>query len=76
MLLAKLPPASGVVAQLGGVRATARIVGCTPGAVSRWMMGKDKRGTAGRIPQKHWPVILRHARSKSIKIALNDLAGL
>jgi hypothetical protein len=51
-------------------------VGCTPGAVSRWMMGKEKRGTQGRIPQKHWPLILRHARAKRIKLTLKDLAGL
>ena len=72
----KAHPASTVVAQLGGVRATARIVGCTPGAVSRWMMGKEKRGTEGRIPQKHWPLLLRHARAKRIKLTLKDLAGL
>lgn len=72
----KAQPAAGVVEQLGGVRATARIVGCTPGAVSRWMMGREKRGTEGRIPQKHWPLILKHARAKRLKVGLKDLAGL
>jgi hypothetical protein len=74
--MSRLNPAANVVQALGGVRATARIVDCSPGAVSRWMMTRDKRGTEGRVPQKHWEKILRHARSNKVKVTLKDLAGL
>lgn len=72
----KLDPAARIVAALGGVRATARIVGCTPGAVSRWMMPREKRGTSGRINQKHWPSILKHAKKHRLQVSLRDLAGI
>jgi hypothetical protein len=76
MASSNLLPAFRVVTQLGGVCATARIVGCTPGAVSRWTIAKVNCGTGGRIPQRHWPLILRHARAQRIKIGVKELAGL
>jgi hypothetical protein len=74
--MSRLNPAAKVVERLGGVRATARIVECTPGAVSRWMMTREKRGTEGRIPQKHWHKILVHSAGKRLGVKLSDLAGL
>jgi len=72
----QLSPAREVVAKLGGVRATARILQLNPSAVSRWMMSAKKRGTGGHVPQRHWPAILEHAKKERIKLALRDLVNL
>lgn len=75
-MIQQLSPAKEVVAKLGGVRATARVLQLNPSAVSRWMMPHKKRGTGGHIPQRHWPAILEHAKKEKIKIALRDLVNL
>lgn len=75
-MIEQLSPAREVVAKLGGVRATARILKLNPSAVSRWMMSPEKRGTGGSVPQRHWPAILEHAKKEKIKLALRDLANL
>lgn len=72
----QLSPAREVVAALGGVRATARILQLNPSAVSRWMMPAAKRGTGGHVPQRHWPTILEHAKKERIKLSLRDLVNL
>lgn len=71
-----LQPAFDIIKLLGGVRATARIVNLSPGAVSRWTVSADRRGTAGRIPQRHWHTILQHAKKQRIKLTLKDLARI
>lgn len=45
-------PAFGIVTALGGVRAVARELECSPGAVTRWCTPKDRdvNGGNGRIP--------------------------
>lgn len=65
-------PARSIVRRLGGVSATASIIGVYPSSVSRWM---TKDGTAGMVPQKHWKDILKHAAERNIKITLEDLLG-
>ena len=72
----QLSPAREVVAALGGVRATARVLDLNPSAVSRWMMPTKKRGTGGHVPQRHWPAILTHAKKERIKLSLRDLVNL
>lgn len=72
----QLSPAREVVAKLGGVRATARVLQLNPSAVSRWMMPEVKRGTGGHIPQRHWAAILDHAKKEKIKLNLRDLVNL
>jgi hypothetical protein len=44
--------------------------------VSRWMMSRDKRGTNGHIPRRHWPAILKHSRTERLAIRLSDLADI
>jgi len=72
----QLSPAREVVAKLGGVNATARILDLSPSAVSRWMMPASRRGTGGSVPQRHWPTIISHAKKERIKIGLRDLTLL
>jgi|LauGreDrversion4_2_1035121.scaffolds.fasta_scaffold00574_25 hypothetical protein len=74
--MSQLSPAKEIVAKLGGVRATARVLQLNPSAVSRWMMPPKKRGTGGLIPQRHWPAILEHARKERLKLRLADLVNL
>ena len=74
--MSQLSPAKEVVAKLGGVRATARVLQLNPSAVSRWMMPAVKRGTGGLVPQRHWPAILEHAKKERIKLRLDDLVNL
>jgi|LakMenEpi03Aug12_release.lakeMendotaPanAssembly.Ray.scaffolds.fasta_scaffold961367_2 DNA-binding transcriptional regulator YdaS (Cro superfamily) len=74
--MSQLSPAREIVEKLGGVRATARILSMSPSAVSRWMMSRDKRGTNGHIPRRHWPAILKHSRAERLAIRLSDLADI
>jgi len=72
----QLSPAREVVAKLGGVRATARILQLSPSAISRWMMPTNRRGTGGHVPQRHWAAIITHAKTERIKLGLRDLTLL
>lgn len=72
----RLSPAAEIIDLCGGVRATARILGLNPSAVSRWAMPPEKKGTGGVVPQRHWAAILDHAKQQKLKITLRDLAKL
>lgn len=72
----QLEPAKSIVAALGGVRATAKVCECAPSAVSRWMMPKEKRGTGGKIPQRHWGLLIAVGKKRGLGITLARLAAL
>ena len=72
----KLDPARTVVAKLGGVRATARVLGVNPSAVSRWMVTRAKKGTNGAVPLKHWQSILNYAKQEGIKLSVSELSNI
>ena len=72
----KCNPAYRVICALGGVRPTARIIDVSPGAVSRWMLPAVEGGTGGRIPQRHWQVIIDYAKKHKINIKLTDLSDV
>lgn len=74
--MTQLNPAREIVAKLGGVNATARALDLSPSAVSRWMQPPSKHGTGGHIPRRHWPAIIKHAKSEGVRIRLTDLAAL
>lgn len=74
--MSKLNPAWAVIQLFGGVRATARAAELDPSAVSRWAMPREKKGTAGAIPQRHWARLMDHARRNKISLTLRDLSGL
>ena len=60
----KKKPKDIVVAALGGVRATARALGLTPGAVSKWR---------GKVPQGHHERLLEIAKEKRLDITAEML---
>jgi hypothetical protein len=61
-----LTPAEIVITTFGGVRATARELGCDPSAVSRW-----KR--TGHIPNLYQRRILELAWSRGVDLTAHDL---
>jgi predicted transcriptional regulator len=69
-------PAYNVVVRLGGVTSTAKLLGITQGAVSRWLATKDTYGTNGSIPRRYWDDILAFSQKHKIKIDLHDLSGI
>ena len=64
-----LEPAHSIVLALGGCRPLARDVASvskgahrlSPSTISRWMRAVEGKGTGGRIPVKHWYVLLQVA---------------
>ena len=70
-----LSPAEYVIHVFKGVRATARAIGRTPSAVSKWPKPKnvDRQGCDGRVPQKVQARILDEAEKRGLDITLNDL---
>ena len=72
----KRQPAWTVVTKLGGVRATARVLGIAPSAVSRWMSDRDNKGTGGVVPQKHWKTLLSYAKQERIELSESDLYSI
>jgi hypothetical protein len=65
---ARLTPAQVVVKTFEGVRATARILNLSAGAVSRW---QTLRG--GRVPSRHHVNLLEAARKRRKKLSPADL---
>lgn len=72
----KMEPAHSVITKIGGVRATARLLGINASAVSRWLTPRKRKGTDGSIPQKHWQTILSYAKNERIKLSVSELSGL
>lgn len=69
-------PAYYVIVRLGGVTSTAKLLGITQGAVSRWLASNELYGTNGIIPRRYWDDILAFAQKHKIKIDLHDLSGI
>jgi hypothetical protein len=59
-------PASFVIKRFGGVRATARALGRSPSAISRWHK-------TGRVPGGAMALVLKVADKKGLKIRASDL---
>lgn len=65
-------PASYVIYVFGGVHKTARAIGRTAGAVSRWRAPINQNGCGGRIPSTVHMAILDIAKKKGLDITPND----
>lgn len=68
----QLTPAEYVIFAFGGVRKTAKIVGCTPGTVSKWQT-KTRWRPNGEVPLEHMRVILQKAQEIGKDITETDL---
>lgn len=56
--LSKKSDAQKVIDTLGGIRTTAEAIGVDRSVVNKWVMPKEKGGTGGRVPAKHWPRLI------------------
>jgi len=68
-----LCPAEYIIHAFGGVRKTARAIGRTPSAISKWRKYKDRNGKIGGIPRCTHDKILAVARKTGIDITTEDL---
>ena len=66
-------PAEYVIYIFKGVRATARNIGRSAPAISRWRQPKHKGGTDGCIPSGAIATILRLAKENNLPITPADL---
>lgn len=69
----QLTPAKFVILRFGGLRATARELNQTPGAICRWNAPKSRHGCGGRIPSSVQNLILQIAKKKNLDITPNDI---
>jgi hypothetical protein len=66
--VAHMTPAQVVVKTFDGVRATARILNVSPGAVSRWQTLRH-----GRVPNRHHITLLEEAKAQGKRLTERDL---
>lgn len=52
-------PAATVIDIFGGISETAAIIKRDRSIVNKWLRPKEKGGTDGAIPPKHWPALVR-----------------
>lgn len=62
----ELNPAEFVTHKFGGVRQTARILGLSHAAVSKWCK-------VGRIPSEHYEKILQYAKVIRVRVSPTNL---
>lgn len=67
-----LNPAEYVIFIFGGVRATARQLGRSPGTVSLWMKAIEDKGRGGYVPFAAQRIILQIALEQGLDIKPND----
>lgn len=70
-----LSPAHPVIEKLGGRRAVAEHLGLSISAVCRWC-APEPIGTGGRIPHKHWNMLLLLAHQRKQRLSVKTLSGL
>lgn len=68
-----MTPADWVIQNLGGVRATARAIGLTPSAVSKWQTYVNKNGEVGGVPRSSHAKILKLANKLNLDVTAEDL---
>lgn len=68
-----MKPAYYVISVFGGVGATARAIGYTAGAVSKWKLPASRQGCHGWIPRKSMQKILVVAKRRKLDITAEDL---
>lgn len=67
-------PAHPIIEKLGGRKVVATHLGLSLSAVCRWCAEKPV-GTGGRIPHKHWNMLLALAERRGMRLSVKTLAG-
>ena len=55
----ELSQAQVVIDECGGIGATASLIERDRSVVNKWKMAKEKGGTGGKVPPKHWPTLIK-----------------
>ena len=69
-------PVETLIKAFGSNAEISRILDVNKSTITRWGYSKERNGTGGRIPQKHWEVLLREAKKRKVKLSIRDLAGI
>lgn len=68
-----MSPAESIIKKFGGVRATARALSMSPGAVCRWPKPRLEGGCDGEIPTRNHRKIIVAARDLNIDLNPSEL---
>lgn len=68
-----LSPAQHVINAIGGVRATARVIGRSSSTVSRWRKPRSEGGTGGRVPSSAQGKLLEYAQAHGLALTAEQL---
>lgn len=68
-----MTPAIFIIEKFGGVRALARTLKLSPSTIMGWKTSKKRRGTGGKIPNKHHEKIMKIAKKRRMKITASNL---
>ena len=69
-----MEPARTIINALGGVKATAEIVGLHRTRVSNWMRPRQSGGTGGIVPHWHIQKLLDHAERNGLGLTPHSFA--
>ncbi len=67
--------AQTMIERFGGHEELAAALGVNVVQVYRWTYPKDRKGTDGRIPDRHFKTLLTEAKKRGIKIDPAELVG-
>lgn len=67
--------AETMIKKFGGRDELARVLGVDVSQVYRWTYPKDRKGTGGSIPARHFRRLLAAAQERGIKVRPADLIG-
>ncbi len=68
--------AETIFERFGGREAVADLLGVNIVQTYRWTYPKDRKGTGGKIPSRHWSPLLKAAKARGIKLRLDELAEM
>ena len=75
MSIAMSTSAQHVIDRLGGFREVADFLGVHKSRVHRWTYPRDRGGTGGVIPQRHFGKLMDMAQKRGVDLQADDLVG-
>jgi hypothetical protein len=61
-----------IISKLGGVDEVARAAGVDVSRVYRWTYPKERGGTDGEVPRRHWQSLIMAAHMRGIELQHDD----
>lgn len=68
--------ASNIISKFGGAYKLSEVIGIDVSQIYRWTYPKEKGGTGGSIPARHFSTILNDAEKMGIKLSLEELISI